>query len=58
MAQPAAEKKRICLLILGPTGSGKSTFIAKAAGLPESDVGIGHGLDSCVLFLNGDRQYR
>ncbi|KAK4163296.1 P-loop containing nucleoside triphosphate hydrolase protein [Cladorrhinum sp. PSN259] len=32
----------ICLLVLGPAGSGKSTFIAKLLGRPPTDPMIGH----------------
>jgi len=40
------EKPHVCFLILGPTGSGKSSFIAAAANLVENANIIGHGLDS------------
>lgn len=40
------EKPHICFFILGPTGSGNSSFIAAAAILPENASIIGHSLDS------------
>ena len=42
-------QEHMCILVLGPTGSGKSTFIAKASGMPDSARMIGHGLDSRML---------
>ncbi|KAF8157122.1 P-loop containing nucleoside triphosphate hydrolase protein [Crassisporium funariophilum] len=42
-------KKDIIIAIMGPTGSGKSTFINIATGL---DVGIGHTLESCTSTVN------
>lgn len=35
------------IAVMGPTGSGKSTFISKLA---TQEVGIGHGLGSRKLF--------
>jgi energy-coupling factor transporter ATP-binding protein EcfA2 len=36
----------IIIAVMGPTGAGKSTFINKAAGIEETEVG--HGLESCT----------
>ena len=36
------------IAVMGPTGSGKSTFISKLA---TQEVGIGHGLGSRKLFF-------
>ncbi|KAI1425979.1 P-loop containing nucleoside triphosphate hydrolase protein [Xylaria sp. FL1777] len=41
----SAQAKVLRILVVGVTGSGKSTFIASASG---RDVGIGHGADSCT----------
>ncbi|KAK3900828.1 hypothetical protein C8A05DRAFT_35511, partial [Staphylotrichum tortipilum] len=43
---PASVDRHICLLLLGPSGSGKSSFIAAATGQGENASMIGHGLDS------------
>ncbi|KAK3991120.1 hypothetical protein QBC44DRAFT_324234 [Cladorrhinum sp. PSN332] len=40
--EPSSLRPPICLLVLGPAGSGKSTFIAKLLGRPSSDPMIGH----------------
>lgn len=39
-------KAPIIIAVMGMTGSGKSTFIQKASGLPNID--IGHALESCT----------
>jgi len=36
----------IIIAVMGPTGAGKSTFINKASGIEETEVG--HGLESCT----------
>lgn len=43
---PSNEKPHVCFLILGPTGSGKSSFIAAATNLAENASIVGHTLDS------------
>ncbi|KAF2745785.1 hypothetical protein M011DRAFT_459693 [Sporormia fimetaria CBS 119925] len=40
----------LAILIMGVTGSGKSTFISR---LTEANVGIGHSLESCTAEVEG-----
>ncbi|KAK0711820.1 P-loop containing nucleoside triphosphate hydrolase protein [Lasiosphaeris hirsuta] len=37
------------LLLIGPTGSGKSSFVQRVARLSDSDIEIGNGNNSCTL---------
>ncbi|KAF8811262.1 hypothetical protein BYT27DRAFT_7208685 [Phlegmacium glaucopus] len=39
----------VIIAVMGPTGSGKSTFIKLATGL---DTGVGHNLQSCTSKIN------
>ena len=41
----------ILIAVMGVTGAGKTTFISKATG--KSDLEIGHGLVSCIETLHG-----
>lgn len=40
---------QVIIAIMGPTGSGKSSFIGTAT---RSDVGVGHALQSCTTEIN------
>ncbi|KIM56731.1 hypothetical protein SCLCIDRAFT_212451 [Scleroderma citrinum Foug A] len=52
-------ERDIIIAVVGPTGSGKSTFVDRAVGLP--DTSVGHQLSSCtrevraVRYSNGAR---
>ncbi|KAK1752284.1 nucleolar GTP-binding protein 1 [Echria macrotheca] len=39
----------ITLILIGPTGSGKSSFVKKAAKLKDEAIGIGKGLQPCTM---------
>lgn len=45
------EARHICLLVVGPSGSGKSSFIASVSetSREETNAVIGHGMDPCKL---------
>jgi ribosome biogenesis GTPase A len=44
-SSPVKSRRELGVLIMGVTGSGKSTLISR---LTDQDVGIGHSLESCM----------
>jgi hypothetical protein len=44
-----ADNSDIIIGVIGMTGAGKTTFISKASG--RNDLEIGHSLDSCMLLI-------
>jgi energy-coupling factor transporter ATP-binding protein EcfA2 len=38
----------VTLLLVGPTGSGKSAFVKQVAGLGDHDINVGHGPHPCT----------
>lgn len=48
-APETTTQRRLAILVMGLTGSGKSTFIRAASG---QDVAVGHGAESCRYALS------
>lgn len=50
----------VLIIVTGPLGSGKSSFISKVTGIPEDSVGVGHSLNPSTLcvrdFCHVDQQ--
>ncbi|KAI8719933.1 hypothetical protein NCS52_00775600 [Fusarium sp. LHS14.1] len=47
------DPRNVFILVLGRTGSGKSTFISRCTG---KDATVGHGLHSCKIILGNERR--
>lgn len=43
------------IIVTGPVGSGKSSFISRLAGIPEDRIGVGHSLEPCTSCV---REFR
>ncbi|KAI6030289.1 hypothetical protein EDC04DRAFT_87188 [Pisolithus marmoratus] len=57
---PWRTQKDVLIIVTGPVGSGKSSFISKLTGIPGDSVGVGHSLIPCTTrvraFGYGDQQ--